>query len=837
MTRSAFPRLTRLLENAVRDVAVGIRVLRRSAGSTAVAVGILAVGIGANTTIFRFVSALLLQPPPVDAPKQLVQIWNLNVRASSAMERYVPLTYPDYAYYSDRSRTLSGVLAFDGDPTTVSWMRSGHGEMAQAQYVSGNYFDVLRVKAAAGRLGFVVDNGTSGGTPAVVISHRFWSERLGSERSVVGGTINLNGVTFTVSGVAPPEFTGLLAGLVPDVWVPLSSAEAVRHESGLLASRSTYWLLAVGRLTSAATEDKARAELGILNRQRMAAERGAAPLPNGEEPSHYDVAVFPETLMPAPLRLPVMAFVTLLQVVVLMVLLIACANAANLFLAQAAARRPEMVLRWVLGASRARLVQLVLAQTLLVSVIAGIAGYFVAHEAAPLMLQLIPPMLPLRLELSLDWRVIAFGIALALIAGVVFGLVPALRTTRELSANLGRSVAGGRRASRLRNALVTTQVAVSLVLLVGGALCWQSLMRAQNADPGFRVADRVVAQIDLQGLGYRDSAGRVLERRLVDRVVSLTRVRHVSTTAYLPLMTSRSIIGVKIPGVTPPAGDDAIHVQVFDVGPDFFLTMGTPVLQGREFAAGDDEHAPRVAIVNDAMARRYWGRGSAVGRVVSIDTGGGIAPHEVIGVVATGKYRSLNESPAPVLFRAERQSYHPRLTVVAEVAPGTSEGALADIRKEVATLDPNLVVISGTMKQSLGFTLFPARAAGLALSVAGVLGLLLALAGIAAVLAQSVAQRTREIGIRMALGAQPREILTQVMGEGARLIGVGLGIGAVAAFAVTRVLSGLLYGISPSDPGTFAAVIVLLAGSALGACLLVARRAVAVDPLVAMRSE
>ncbi|HEV8233648.1 MAG TPA: ABC transporter permease, partial [Gemmatimonadaceae bacterium] len=260
MTRPSFRQLGQLLENAARDVAFGIRVLRRSAGSTAVAVGILAVGIGANTTIFRFVSALLLQPPPVDAPKRLVQIWNLNVRASSAMERYVPLTYPDYAYYRDQSRTLSGVIGYDGDPTTVSWMRGGHGEMAQAQYVSDNFFDVLGVKAVVGRLGFVVDNGSGGGTPAVVISHRFWSARLGSERSVVGSTINLNGVTFIVSGVTPSAFTGLLAGLVPDVWVPLSSTEAVRHERGLLASRSTYWLLAVGRLNAGATEDNAKTE-------------------------------------------------------------------------------------------------------------------------------------------------------------------------------------------------------------------------------------------------------------------------------------------------------------------------------------------------------------------------------------------------------------------------------------------------------------------------------------------------------------------------------------------------------------------------------------------------
>lgn len=835
MISSPLTRLARFLDNAARDAVFAMRVLRRNAGFTAIAVGILAVGIGANTTIFRFVSALLLQPPPVESPDQLLQIWNLNPSVRSPLERYVPLNYPDYAYYRDQSHGVRGLLAFDGDPTHVSWMRAGRGEIAQAQYVSDNYFDLLGVKSTAGRLAFVVDNGSSS-SPAVVISHRFWRERLESDPAVIGSSIDLNGVTFMVAGVAPVGFAGLMAGLIPDVWIPLSSAEAVRHERGLLASRSTFWLLVVGRTKEGITEQRARSEIELLSRQRAADDDRLGHAPNGEPLSHYSVAVAKETMVPIPFRLPVMAFVALLQVVVLMILLIACANAANLFLAQATRRRPEMMLRSVLGASRARLVQLALAQTLLVSLIAGAAGYLLAQRGAPLMLKLIPPMVPLRLELATDWQVVAFGLLLALGAGVIFGLAPALRTTRDLGAHLGRNVAAGRRATRLRDSLVVTQVAVSLVLLIAGALCWQSLMRAQSANPGFQTSNRVAAEIDVQSLGYSASNGRALQRRLIERLQLLPSVRQVSTTSYLPLTTTRLVTGLQILGATPATSADTIHVQTFDVGPRFFLTMGTPVLHGREFRDADDEHAPRVAIVNAEMARRYLG-GDAVGRIVSIDTGGGLAPHEIIGVVATGKYRTLSEAPAPVVFHAERQVYHPRLTIVAEVASGSTGKTVEEIRNAVATLDPKLVVITGTLEQSLGFALFPARAAGLALSVAGVLGLFLALAGIGAVLAQSVAQRTREIGIRMALGAQPREILAQVVREGARLVGTGLAIGVVIALGATRVLSGLLYGIGASDAATFVAVIVLLSGAALGACLLVARKAIAVDPLVAMRSE
>jgi putative ABC transport system permease protein len=386
--------------------------------------------------------------------------------------------------------------------------------------------------------------------------------------------------------------------------------------------------------------------------------------------------------------------------------------------------------------------------------------------------------------------------------------------------------------------LVVTQVAVSLVLLVAGALCWQSLVRAQRVDPGFRVADHVAAQIDLNSLGYSDSAGRVLQRRLVERVATLPGVRQASTTSYLPLATTKIVVGVKVPGETPPSGADDFGIQSFDVGPGYFTTMGTRILRGREFAVSDDEQAPRVAVVNEAMARRFWPNGNAVGRIVSIGLEPGKSvPCEIVGVVATGKYRSLSEQPTPILFRAERQSYHGRLTVVADVEHASQAAVIGGIRQLVGALDPKLVVITGTLEDHLGFAIFPARATGIALGVAGVIGLLLALAGIAAVLAQSVAQRTQEIGIRMALGADRRRILGGVVGEGARLLGIGIVIGAVIALGATQLLSGVLYGISATDPMTFIGVIVLLAGSALGACLLVAMRATTVDPIIAMRGD
>jgi putative ABC transport system permease protein len=430
----------RRLDHLTRDLAYAARGIRRNLGFTLVAVGILALGIGANTTIFRFVSALLLQPPPVQSPETLLQVWNLNPRSSSSTERYYPLSYPAFAHFRDGNRSFSAMVAYDGDPHTLSWVRAGRGEVVQGQFVSGNFFTTLGVKAAIGTTVLPPDD-ARGSAPTVVVSHRFWRERLGADPTVVGTTIMLNGVACSVAGIAPAGFAGLLGGLSPDVWVPFAIAEAVRHERGLLTNRSSFWLFGVGRLTAGATAQQANAELTVLARQLSALDASTAGQPSREG---FDAAVFPATLIPGPFRGQVAAFVALLQIVVLMVLLIACANAGNLFLAQAAARHPELALRSALGASRGRLVQLVLVQTALLGLLAGGAGLLLARQTAPAMLRLIPPALPVHLELTMDWRVTTFALSIALGAGLLFGLAPALRGTRNLMVVRQASL-GGRR--------------------------------------------------------------------------------------------------------------------------------------------------------------------------------------------------------------------------------------------------------------------------------------------------------------------------------------------------------------------------------------------------------
>jgi predicted permease len=824
--------LTRFADNLAGDVTHAVRSMRRQLAFTATAIAILAIGIAVNATVFRFVSALLLQPPPVEAPEQLLELWTVHPKASSPI-KYGPLSNPTYELYRDGARSFSGLLAFDGDPHTLSWARGGRGEMVQGQIVSGNFFSLLGVRPTLGTTLLAGDR-DAGRSPSVVVSHRFWSEKLGGDATVVGTRISLNGVAFTVAGVAPAGFTGLLAGLGPDVWVPLSMAEAVQHDRGLLARRTTYWLFGVGRLRPGVTREQALAELKAVAARD--AELRAATESEEEKGARSEVALFPTALVPGPLRGYVGAFVALLQIVVLMVLIIACANAANLLLAQTAARRPELAVRSALGASRGRLVQHVLAQTLLIGLMAGIGGLLASRVLASLLVRLVPATLPLRFELAPDWRVDAFALVLAVAAGTLFGLGPALKSTGDLTTALWGKALGGRRRSRMRDTLVVAQVAVSLVLLVGGALCWRSLRHAQSTDPGFRVAGRVAAELNLQTLGYSDSAGRILQDRIRDAVTRVPGVRRASAARYLPLGTAMSTMGVKVPG-TPSNDGIRPSIQTFDVDAGYFAAMGTPMLLGREFTARDDEHAPKVAIVNEAFAREFSRERSPLGTTLTMATEAGDQQFEVVGVVPTGKYRTLGESPRPVIFRALRQSYQPRMTIVADATGASAGTVLAAMQREIAKLDPDLVVRTATLAEYLGFALFPARASGVALTAAGVLGVVLALVGLAAVVAQSVTQRTREIGVRIALGARPADVVAQLVREGGKLLAIGSGIGLVAALGATRALSGSLYGVSATDPVTFVCASLLLATAALGACALMARRAAGIDPMAAMRSE
>jgi len=808
-----------------QDIRYGLRMLRKNPGFTAVAVVSLGLGIGANTTIFSFVNALLFRPPAVQAPGELLEVWNQNIRGQG-VGRYMPLSYPDYLYYRDHNQAFSGILAFDGDPRIVSWSRAGQGERAQAGFVSANFFSVLGVKPALGRTFLTEEDQAPGAHAVIVLSHAFWVERLGSDPRVLGKTFNFNGTNFTVVGVAPAGFGGVLVGIQPDFWTPLAMTPALTHDPNYLTGRQSFWLFGVGRLKQRVTPLQAQADLRVLSRQLQQ----SYPESNKE----LEAATFPVTLVPAPFRGYVVAFTGLLMVVVSLVLLIACANAANLLLAQATARQREMAIRMALGAGRRRLVRQMLIESTLVALLGGCVAFLVASWLAPALLTLKPPSLPIKLDVPLDWRVLAFTLGVSLATGIVFGIAPALRGAKTgLAPALKDEVwIGGYRKSRLRDLLVVAQIAVCSVLLIGAGLCVRSLLNAQSIDPGFDTQHEMMAVLDPGSLGYSEAKGRAFYHELLDRVRALPDVASASLVGYLPLTTEQTVQATSPEDHPAPPGQ-APGIDNTDVGPDYFRTMGIPLVRGREFNAQDRPDAPRVAIINEALAKRFWPGQDPLGRRVIV----GDAHLEVVGVVPTGKYRTLSESPLPFLYRPILQAYRPRCTLVVRTA-GDPHNLLPEVKRALQALDPNVVPIDlETMKEYMVLPLFPAHTAGLLLGAFGALALALAVGGLYGVMCYAVSQRTHEIGVRVALGAERRDVLKLVVGHGMLLALAGIGIGLAGAFAATRALASLLYGISSTDPTTFLSVPFVLAGVALAASYIPALRATKVDPMVALRYE
>jgi putative ABC transport system permease protein len=822
----AGPRIHLHMGPSLQDLRYALRILIRNPAFTTVTVLSLALGIGANTTIFSFVNALLLKPPAVADPDRLVEVWEHNTTRGTGIGSSMQLSYPDFEYFRDHNRSFSAMAAFTGEPAAVVWNREGEGEMLRAAMVSDNFFSLLGVRPALGRAFLAQEDRSGTDETVVVLSHALWKDRFGSDPAVLGQGLVLNGRRFTVIGVAPPSFTGLMAGFTADVWTPMPMHAAVNPGIDL-AERHQHWVVGVGQLRPGMTQSDAAADLALLGQQL------ATTYPDANR--HLAPSAMAVALIPSPFRGVVGGASGVLMAVVGLVLLIACANVANLLLAKAAGRRREIAIRFALGANRRRVVQQVLTESVVIAVIAGALGLVFSMWAAPLLLSMKPASLPLFLNVSPDVRVLGFTLAASLMTGVAFGLAPALQQSRidQIDGLKEGSQQSGASKSRLRSALVVAQVTACVVLLVGASLCLRSLMNARSIDPGFTIENGVTASLNVQTFGYDETRGREFYDNLLARVRTVPGVRAAALADHLPLGQIMRMAGVVVPG----AGTEPIGIELAIVTPGYFEAMGIPLVRGRDFTANDDPRGPAVVVINEQMAKRYWPKQDAVGEFITLagrDNQGTRA--QVIGVVRTGKYQSLGESPKPYLYRPLAQEYGPNAQLIVRAVDETTVGG--SLRETVRSLDPRLALVGlETLRQHMQLPLFPAQAAGALLGLFGALALLLAVVGLYGVISYTVSQRAREIGVRIALGARDADVVRLVLSQGLRLTALGLGIGFAGALAVSRVLSSVLYGVTPTDPVSFGLVGGVLMIVALVASYVPARWAMRVDPIRALRSE
>ncbi len=810
------------MERLLEDIRYGVRMLLKNPGLTVVAVLSLAIGIGANATIFSWVQSLLLRPIPAATDPDSLVVFAERTRSGS----YMSTSYPDFVDFRDRNETLAGLMGYRGQSMGV--VIEGRAERVWGAIVSGNYFDVLGVRAALGRTFLAEEDRTPGTHPVAVISHAFWKRRLAADPDIAGKTIGVNGHTFTIVGVTAPEFLGTFVGLSTDLWVPMMMQREVMPGGDRLNERGDHWFEAMARLKPGVSLNQANANLDNLARQ-MAEQYPA---------TNEGRVVVVMTLWDSPfgaqtILKPVLMVLT---AVVTLVLLIACANVANLLLSRAVNRRKEIVIRLSMGASRGRLIRQLLTESSLLSLLGGAGGLLLAFWSRNLLAAFAPPTdMPIHIAVDIDFGVLVFTLIVSLATGLVFGLAPAIQATRpdlvSVLKDESTRVAGGR--GRLRNSLVIVQVALSLVLLICAGLFLRSFYNGQRLNPGFDPENLVVASYDVFPGGYTEQRGRLFHGQVIDRIRSLPGVESASLARRLPLgFGGSSSTSVAIDGYAPRP-DENMNIDYNEVAPGYFHTMSIPVVEGREFTSEDNEKSRPVIIINQTMARRFWPDESAIGRRIRR----GSTSLEVIGVARDGKYRSLSEEPRSVMYMPLLQSYRSQVVVITRAA-GNSATAIASIREAMRDMDANLPLYDTmTMREHLAASVFVQNIGATFLGIFGVLALMLATVGLYSVMAYSVSQRTHEIGIRMALGADSRNVLGLVVKQGMKIALIGVGAGLVGAFALTRFLSNLLYGVSASDPLTFGGIAALLAGVALVACFVPARRATKIDPMIALRYE
>jgi putative ABC transport system permease protein len=833
------------MENLIQDIRYGLRVLRASPGFAAVAVLSLALGIGANTSIFSVVNAALLRPVPVTEPNRLMFVFN-----GTTANPWSVSSYPDYLDYRDQNEVFSDLLSYSS--ITVSARADDQSDLISGSIVSGNFFDVLGLGAALGRTFTPEEDKTPNTHRVVVISHDLWQQRYGGDQQVIGQQLALNGQAFTIVGVTPAGFNGPDVLENNDIYVPAMMQAVVRPPRGgfsgdmnpdLLSRRGSRWMKMIGRLKPGVSFEQAQAAMTTIaaGLEEAYPETNRNTIATLFPLSKVDPIGYPQLLSVAGLLLGVVGIV----------LLIACANVANLLLVRATTRKREIAVRLALGASRSRLVRQLLTESLLISLGGGVAGLLLALWSIDVLKTATPPegIFAFTLDYRLDGRVLAFTFALALLTGLIFGLAPALQASRsDLVPALkdDASTVQGYRRFNLRNVLVVAQVALSLVLLIGAGLFLRSLNNAQSIDPGFAADEILDAQLNINLLRYTKAQGQQFYGQVIERIEALPGVESASLARVVPMSgggrTSSFIIqGQQAPdnvngseGTGPPDNQYTVNTNV--VALKYFSTMGIPLLQGRDFSAQDSEKAPPATIINQAFARRYFPEENPIGKRMSFR--GADGPwSEIVGVVHDSKYRTLGENPRPSVYLPLAQNHETGMTLHVRTA-GTPLSIAGSVRHVVQALDANLAVTNlKTLSGVVADSLFAARMGAVLLMVFGSLALVLAAIGLYGVMSYAVSRRTREIGIRMALGAGKGNVLRLVLKEGLTLVGGGVATGLIVAVAATRLLTSFLFGVSPLDTATFAAIPILLGLVALVASYLPARRAAKVDPIIALRYE
>ncbi len=829
----------------MQDLRYGARMLLKQPGFTLIAVVTLALGIGANTAIFSVTDKLLLRSLPVKDPQRLALVSGESINPKFQSNIF---SYPNYVDYRDQNEVFSGLLAFN--QTTVKLGTGEQSDKLSLEQVSGNYFDVLGVAAAQGRVIRDEDNRNEDAHPVAVISHNCWQRRFGGQRNVVGQTMLLNGASYIVIGIAPAGFAGLRLGAPAEAWVPLMMRRQLLSATTPIFSRKLAWLTLMGRLKPGVGLEQAQASFDLTARRIWEANTTLSDrkLPFNEkrillEPGGQGISFLRENLRPT---------LKLLLALVALLLLLACANVANLLLARAGARRKEIAVRLALGASRWQIIRQLLTESLL---LAG-AGAGVGLLLAPWLYELLFAFQPgftienSTLQNSLDARVLGFTALVAVLSGVLFGLVPAWQSARAdlipALKDAEGSAAQGERRWNARSALVVAQVALALVMLVGAGLLVRSLQRLFAIDPGFRTENLLIVPLELPRAAYvaaTDEAGkRAVDERynqyfaqLTERVKALPGIESATTAWFTPFASVIAKSSVVIEGWQTKPGEN-IAIDDTGVGPGYHEMLGIPLVQGRGFTERDNANAPGVIIINETLARTYYPNQNPLGKRLSLGLG---KPWlEIIGVTRDYRLHSLTEAPIPHFDLPALQ--HPygasaRLVVRAKLDP---MAVLPAVRKEALALNAQVAIgTPTTVYEELKNTIAAARMASTLTSLFGLTALLLAAIGLYGVMSYAVSRRTREIGIRMALGAERGDVLRLMLKQGLLLTGLGLALGLLAAALLTRLIQTLLYGVGTTDPLTFGMVALLLAGVAWLACWIPARRATKVDPMEALRYE